>query len=44
MIWLANRECRENLEGTFAITGIGVARGSTDEYFFSQIFLNEQLR
>lgn len=37
--WLGSPMHRENLEGRFALTGIGVAQSPDGEYFFTQIFL-----
>jgi len=37
--WLASRAHRENIEGPYALTGIGVARNAVGEVFFTQIFV-----
>jgi uncharacterized protein YkwD len=37
--WLASPAHRENLEGPYDRTGIGVARSASSEVFFTQIFV-----
>lgn len=37
--WLNSPGHRQNIEGDFALTGIGVARNSQGEYYFTQIFV-----
>lgn len=37
--WLDRGNSRQNIEGDFELTGIGVARNSQGEYYFTQIFL-----
>jgi len=38
--WLQSPGHRENIEGEFRVTGIGVDRSENDHYFFTQIFVN----
>ena len=37
--WLASRPHRENIEGPYGLTGIGVARSAAGEVFFTQLFI-----
>lgn len=37
--WLSSQGHRENIEGNFNITGVGVAKNAEGEYYFTQIFL-----
>src|SRR5439155_362239 len=37
--WLESRAHRENIEGAYGLTGIGVARNAAGEVFFTQIFV-----
>ena len=37
--WLESRAHRENIEGPYGLTGIGVARNTAGEVFFTQIFV-----
>ena len=37
--WLESRAHRENIEGPYGLTGIGVARNAAGEVFFTQIFV-----
>jgi uncharacterized protein YkwD len=37
--WLNSTGHRENIEGDFDITGIGVVKGPTGTYYFTQIFV-----
>jgi len=37
--WLKSRAHRENIEGPYGLTGIGVARNTAGEVFFTQIFV-----
>jgi len=37
--WLASRAHRENLDGPYDLTGIGVARSRSGEVFFTQFFV-----
>ncbi len=39
--WLANSSQRQNIEGDFDATGIGVAQNAEGEYYFTQIFIQE---
>lgn len=40
--WIASSGHRENIEGTFTHTGVGVARGSNGIRYFTQIFLTTE--
>jgi uncharacterized protein YkwD len=37
--WLASRGHRQNIEGEYDVTGVGVARNPKGELFFTQIFV-----
>ena len=37
--WLASRPHRQNIEGPYSLTGIGVARSTAGEVFFTQLFV-----
>ncbi|TMA31423.1 MAG: CAP domain-containing protein [Deltaproteobacteria bacterium] len=37
--WLASRPHRENIEGPYGLTGVGVARSAAGEVFFTQLFI-----
>lgn len=37
--WLQSPSHRENIEGTFNATGIGIVRTADGEYYFTQIFV-----
>jgi uncharacterized protein YkwD len=37
--WLGSRAHRENIEGRYDLTGVGVARNPEGEVFFTQIFV-----
>jgi uncharacterized protein YkwD len=37
--WLESRDHRVNIEGTFDLTGVGVATNGKHEIFFTQIFV-----
>jgi uncharacterized protein YkwD len=37
--WLKSRGHRGNIEGTYELTGVGVATNGKDEIFFTQIFV-----
>lgn len=37
--WLSSQGHKQNIEGNFNLTGIGVSRGSNGELYFTQIFL-----
>jgi uncharacterized protein YkwD len=39
--WLSSPEHRQNLEGRYSRTGIGIACTAEDECFFTQIFIRE---
>lgn len=39
--WINSMLHKDNLIGDFTITGIGIARSSTGEYFFTQIFVRD---
>ena len=38
--WLESPGHRRNIEGSFALTGIGIARTEDGTYFFTQLFVN----
>lgn len=38
--WLKSRPHRENIEGNFNVTGIGVAHGQNGKIYITQIFMN----
>jgi uncharacterized protein YkwD len=38
--WIESRGHRVNMEGTFELTGVGVATNGKDEIFFTQIFVS----
>jgi uncharacterized protein YkwD len=38
--WLKSSGHRQNIEGRFNLTGIGIVRSSTGLYFFTQIFVS----
>jgi uncharacterized protein YkwD len=40
--WLKSPSHRRNIEGQFDLTGIGVARNSAGEYYFTQIFIRQR--
>ena len=37
--WLASRKHRENIEGPYQLTGVGVATNAAGEVYFTQIFI-----
>jgi uncharacterized protein YkwD len=37
--WLESRDHRVNIDGTYELTGVGVATNRKDEIFFTQIFV-----
>ena len=37
--WLASRTHRENIEGPYDLTGVGVARNAAGEVYFTQLFV-----
>ncbi len=39
--WLGSKGHKENIEGNFNLTGIGIARGNDGDLYFTQIFLLE---
>ncbi|MCY7369238.1 MAG: CAP domain-containing protein [Chamaesiphon sp.] len=39
--WLASPAHKQNILGNYNLTGIGVAKNSQGEYFFTQIFVNK---
>jgi uncharacterized protein YkwD len=39
--WLASPAHKQNILGNYNLTGIGVAKNSQGEYFFTQIFINK---
>jgi uncharacterized protein YkwD len=38
--WLDSEGHRENIEGDYNLSGIGVARAANGDYYFTQIFVN----
>lgn len=39
-MWLTSQGHRENMEGDFNLTGIGIAKGKNGSLYFTQIFMN----
>ena len=39
--WLSSEGHKQNIEGDFNLTGIGIARGNDEDLYFTQIFLLE---
>ena len=39
--WLSSPGHRQNIEGDFNLTGIGVARNSRGEFYFTQLFIRK---
>lgn len=39
--WLNSPDHRQNIEGDYNLTGVGVAKSSSGEYFFTQIFVKK---
>lgn len=37
--WIESTHHRQNMEGQFKLTGVGVAKNAAGEYYFTQIFL-----
>ena len=37
--WLHSQHHRENIEGRFDVTGVGIARSRDGTYFFTQLFV-----
>jgi len=42
--WLKSPHHRENIEGAFDITGVGIARSPNGTYYYTQIFVARQQR
>lgn len=40
--WLKSSGHRQNIEGSYDLTGVGVAKNSAGEYYFTQIFIKER--
>lgn len=40
--WLNSPPHKENIEGDFDLTGIGIVQNSKGEYYFTQIFIKKQ--
>ncbi|PSB31941.1 CAP domain-containing protein [Stenomitos frigidus ULC18] len=40
--WLQSTGHRQNIEGSFDLTGIGVAQNAKGEYYFTQIFIRRR--
>ncbi len=41
-IWLNNSQNRQNIQGDFDLTGVGVAQNQLGHYYFTQIFIKEK--
>lgn len=39
--WIKSNGHRENIEGDYSLTGIGVAKNAQGEYYFTQIFIRQ---
>jgi uncharacterized protein YkwD len=39
--WIKSAGHRQNIEGNYGLTGIGVAKNSQGEYYFTQIFIRQ---
>jgi len=37
--WLSSEGHKQNIEGSYNLTGVGVAQGSDGDLYFTQIFL-----
>jgi len=42
--WISSPGHRQNMEGNFNLTGIGVARNSKGVIYFTELFINSQSR
>ena len=42
--WINSRGHRQNMEGQFDLTGIGVAKNAAGEYYFTQIFISDLIQ
>ncbi|MGB6299712.1 MAG: CAP domain-containing protein [Rivularia sp. (in: cyanobacteria)] len=40
--WIKSSGHRRNIEGKYQVTGIGVAKNSKGEYYFTQLFVNQR--
>ena len=40
--WLQSTGHRQNIEGSFDLTGIGIAQNAKGEYYFTQIFIRRR--
>lgn len=40
--WLQSTGHRQNIEGTFDLTGVGIAQNAKGEYYFTQIFIRRR--
>ena len=40
--WLQSTGHRQNIEGSFDLTGIGIAKNAKGEYYFTQIFIRRR--
>jgi uncharacterized protein YkwD len=41
--WLGSRGHRENIEGRYDLTGVGIARDARGAYYYTQIFVKRKL-
>lgn len=42
--WLGSRGHRENIEGRYDLTGVGIARDARGAYYYTQIFVRRMLK
>ncbi len=40
-MWLHSKGHRENIEGGYSLTGIGMAKGADGQYYYTQIFIKD---
>jgi uncharacterized protein YkwD len=40
--WLKSTGHRQNIEGSFNLTGIGIAQNAKGEYYFTQVFIRRR--
>lgn len=41
--WLANPQAQEKIEGNFQTTGVGVAKDSNENFYFTQILISQEI-
>jgi uncharacterized protein YkwD len=41
--WLGSRGHRENIEGRYDLTGVGIVRDAQGAYYYTQIFVRRKL-